>query len=43
MAPPQSPWEEVRREMMEEKGLPGEVADRIGDYVQLRGTRNSYN
>ena len=31
------PWEEVRREMTEEKGLDPEVADRIGDYVQLKG------
>lgn len=34
-----SPWEEVRREMTEEKGLDGEVADRIGEYVVLKGSR----
>ena len=34
-----SPWEEVRREMTEEKGLEGEVADRIGEYVVLKGSR----
>lgn len=32
-----SPWAEVRREMTEEKGLPAEVADRIGLYVQKSG------
>lgn len=32
-----SPWQEVRREMCEEKGLAEEVADRIGEYVQLNG------
>ena len=31
------PWEEVRREMIEDKGLPAEVADRIGEYVVLKG------
>jgi len=31
------PWEAVRREMTEEKGLPFEVADRIGEYVVLKG------
>ena len=33
-----SPWEEVRREMTEEKGLDGEVADRIGKYVVRKGS-----
>ena len=33
----QSPWEEVRREMVEEKGLSGEAADRIGEFVQMSG------
>lgn len=28
-----SPWEEVRREMTEEKGLDAAIADRIGEYV----------
>jgi len=32
-----SPWEEVRREMTEEKGLDGEVADRIGEFVVQKG------
>lgn len=30
-------WEDVRREMVEEKGLDGLVADRIGEYVKLKG------
>lgn len=34
-----SPWSEVRREMIEDKGLDAEVADRIGTYVQRRGGR----
>ena len=33
------PWEEVRREMTDEKGLDGEIADRIWDYVQKKGGR----
>lgn len=32
-----SPWAEVKREMCSEKGLTEEVADRIGEYVQLSG------
>jgi histidyl-tRNA synthetase len=35
-----SPWEEVRREMTEDKGLDGEVADKIGEYVVLKGGRD---
>jgi histidyl-tRNA synthetase len=31
------PWEVVRAEMTEEKGLPADVADRIGEFVVLRG------
>ncbi|NXE84212.1 SYHC protein, partial [Cochlearius cochlearius] len=31
------PWEEVRSEMVGEKGLSPEAADHIGEYVQLRG------
>lgn len=31
-------WAEVKREMVEEKGLAAEVADRVGEYVQRRGT-----
>ncbi|XP_055624233.1 histidine--tRNA ligase, cytoplasmic isoform X2 [Toxorhynchites rutilus septentrionalis] len=32
-----TPWEEVRKEMIDEKGLDGEIADRIGEYVRLSG------
>ena len=35
----QSPWEEVRQEMTEVKGLDPAVADKIGEYVQLKGSR----
>ncbi|KAM6299717.1 histidine--tRNA ligase, cytoplasmic-like [Aegotheles albertisi] len=31
------PWEEVRSEMVGEKGLSPEAADRIGEYVRLHG------
>ena len=31
------PWELVRQEMVETKGLEGDVADRIHEYVQLKG------
>ena len=31
------PWEAVRREMTEEKGLAAEVADKIGTFVQYKG------
>lgn len=34
------PWEDVKKEMTEEKGLPEEVADRIGEYVKLKGSRD---
>lgn len=34
-----SPWEEVRREMTEDKGLDGAVADKIGTYVSRKGGR----
>lgn len=33
----QSPWEEVRTEMINEKGVSPEAADRIGEYVRLNG------
>lgn len=33
------PWEKVRKEMTEEKGLDGEIADRIWTYVQKKGGR----
>ncbi|ORX33248.1 hypothetical protein BD324DRAFT_640419, partial [Kockovaella imperatae] len=32
-----APWSEVRKEMTEEKGLDGKVADKIGEYVGLKG------
>ena len=35
-----SPWEDVRREMVEEKDLEPEVADRIWGFVQKRGGRD---
>ncbi|KAF2754303.1 histidyl-tRNA synthetase [Pseudovirgaria hyperparasitica] len=35
-----SPWDVVRKEMTEEKGLDGEIADKIGEYVKLKGTRD---
>ena len=31
------PWEEVKKEMVEQKGLDPEVADKIWKYVQLKG------
>lgn len=34
----QSPWAEVRKEMIEEKGLDDVTADKIGEYVQLSGS-----
>jgi len=35
-----SPWEEVKKEMVEEKGLSEEVADKIWEFVQKRGGRD---
>ena len=35
-----SPWSEVRREMVEDKGLAEASADQIGEYVQLHGGRD---
>lgn len=32
-----APWAEVKKEMIDEKGLPEEVADRIGEYVKHNG------
>lgn len=37
------PWEEVRKEMTDEKGLDGEVADRIWEFVQKKGARDVLN
>ncbi len=34
----QMEWEEVRKEMVVEKGLAGDVADKIGGYVKLQGS-----
>ncbi|KAI9311820.1 histidyl-tRNA synthetase [Dichotomocladium elegans] len=34
------PWEDVKKEMTEEKGLSSEVADKIGEYVKLKGSRD---
>jgi histidyl-tRNA synthetase len=34
------PWVEVRKEMTEEKGLAEDVADRIGEYVVLKGQKD---
>jgi histidyl-tRNA synthetase len=34
------PWEEVRKEMTEEKGLDGSVADKIGEYVVQKGQKD---
>lgn len=31
------PWNEVRRELVEDKGLPMAVADAIGEFVNIRG------
>ena len=33
----QSPWEDVRKEMVEEKNLSEEAADKIGQYVRMKG------
>lgn len=35
-----SPWAEVRKEMTEEKGLAEDVADRIGEWVVLKGQKD---
>lgn len=32
-----APWAEVRKEMTVEKGLDGGIADRIGEYVGIKG------
>ena len=34
----QLPWAEVKKEMTQEKGLDPTVADKIGQYVKLKGT-----
>ncbi len=35
-----SPWSEVKREMTVDKGLAEDVADKIGEYVKLKGGRD---
>lgn len=32
-----TPWDEVRKEMIDEKGLDGSIADKIGEFVRLSG------
>ncbi|RIA97797.1 mitochondrial and cytoplasmic histidine-tRNA ligase Hrs1 [Glomus cerebriforme] len=34
-----SPWEDVRNEMINDKGLDPIIADRIGEYVKLKGSK----
>jgi histidyl-tRNA synthetase len=34
-----APWTEVRKEMTVDKGLDGVIADKIGEYVGLKGER----
>jgi len=34
------PWADVRKEMTEEKGLDGAVADKIGEYAKLKGSKD---
>ena len=36
------PWEDVKTEMLE-KGLTEETANKIGSYVQMAGTRQSFS
>lgn len=36
-------WEEVKKEMTEEKGLEGDIADRIWEFVQKKGARDVLN
>lgn len=38
----QTPWAEVKKEMTVEKGLSEEVADKIGEYVGLKGELSSH-
>ena len=37
------PWEEVKREMVEEKGLNPEIADKIWTFVQRKGAQDVLN
>lgn len=38
-----SPWDEVRKEIIEEKQLDGDIADKIGSYVSKRGGTDLIN
>ncbi|RUS22635.1 Uroporphyrinogen decarboxylase-domain-containing protein [Endogone sp. FLAS-F59071] len=40
LGPAQLPWEDVRKEMTEEKGLTPASADAIGEYVKFKGGRD---
>jgi hypothetical protein len=33
----QLPWTDVKKEITDEKGLSSEAADKIGEYVKLKG------
>ena len=35
------PWEDVRNEMINEKGLSAEIAEKIWSYVQIHGRLSS--
>ncbi len=34
----QEPWSEVRRELIEDKGLTADMADKLGIFVEYKGT-----
>jgi histidyl-tRNA synthetase len=36
------PWDQVKHEMVETKGLAEDVADRIHEYVQLKGISSEW-
>jgi len=36
------PWEDVKKEMAEEKGLDPNIADHIGEYVKLKGNIKNF-
>ncbi len=38
-----SPWEDVEKEMVDEKGLSKEAADKIGVYVKQKGNKYDRN
>lgn len=39
----QMPWEDVKKEMVNEKGLSEEAADQIGEYVSMQGETTDRN